>query len=177
MERGFQHAVCGAEIVSEVVINFDAVDAISAARHRVADEWQCQIVYDRGIGQEIVLKAEEHLQSISGVPAPNPFKVAGYYAFWIRKLKPCRVFSTQSFITMLDHHKIIHQVKAPTSAENLPHWAFVNEMIAVKLAFAILSAGGIKMPVKAELVHDLITSLRYHSISPNALRIVLESMV
>ncbi|MBF0332880.1 MAG: hypothetical protein HQL40_04420, partial [Alphaproteobacteria bacterium] len=67
------------------------LSAFAAAREKGERDWACQIVQDRAIAEEVALKAAEHLSGIPGVSAPNPFKVAGCYAFWIRKLKPFRV--------------------------------------------------------------------------------------
>jgi hypothetical protein len=46
----------------------------------------------------------------------------------------------------------------------------------VKVAFGFIHSADVTLKPKPELVHDLIVSLRYHSFSPNAVRIILEGM-
>lgn len=123
--------------------------------------------------------AERGFNSIPGVPHPNHFKVAGQLAFWLRKLKPFRIFRMSSFVSHLEMRGVEHRLPADLMAQEKsgnPLHLFINEMIATQAAFGVIRAGGTALRPKEELVHDLIMSLRYHSFSPNALRIILEGM-
>lgn len=157
----------------------EAFAFLDDARRRVEIELQCPILHDREISEEAVLEAEKGFGSIPGIPNPNHFKVAGHIAFWVRKLKPFRVFRFSTFIQYLDEREIAHPFPpemAQADESGSPLHLFVNEMIAARAAFGIIRAHGTVLRPKPELVHDLITSLRYHSFSPSAIRIILEGM-
>lgn len=117
--------------------------------------------------------------SISGISRPNHFKIAGHLAFWIRKLKPFRIFRFSTFVAYLDQKGLPHQfpetlLKQENSGN--PNTLYINEIIAMKVAFGFIHSAGVTLKPKPELVHDLIISLRYHSFSPNTVRIILEGM-
>ena len=135
---------------------------------------------DKEVAEEVILKAEECLQKIAGIDEPNTLKVAGHYAFWIRKLKPFRVFKIGVLVEMLNARGIAHNIDSAaceqTSAGVALH-LYLNEMIAVRYATALIKQRGIRLSLRPELLHDLVTSLRYNSYSPSALRIVFEGMV
>jgi hypothetical protein len=157
----------------------EAFEFVDAARLRIEGELNCTILHDREITEEAIMEAEKGFNSIRGVPFPNQFKVAGQVAFWLRKLKPFRIFRCSTFIRYLDEHGVAHGVPRALAEREVtgnPLHPFVNEMIAAQAAFGIVRAGGTVLKPKAELVHDLIFSLRYHSFSPNAVRIILEGM-
>lgn len=157
----------------------EAFAFLDDARRRVEIELKCSILHDREISEEAVLEAEKGFGSIPGVPNPNHFKVAGHIAFWVRKLKPFRVFRISTVIHFLEERGIQHPFPPEmvrTEESGNPLHLFVNEMIAARAAFGIIRAHGTVLRPKPELVHDLITSLRYHSFSPSAIRIILEGM-
>lgn len=157
----------------------EAFAFLDDARRRVEGELGCSILHDREIAEEAILEAEKGFGSIPGIPHPNHFKVAGHIAFWVRKLKPFRVFRFSTVIQYLDERGIAHpfppEMSRPEESGNPLH-LFVNEMIAARVAFGIIRANGTVLRPRPELVHDLITSLRYHSFSPSAIRIILEGM-
>jgi len=72
-------------------------------------------------------------------------------------------------------HRIPESLLERENPDN-PNTLYINEIIAVKVAFGFIHSAGIILKPKPELVHDLIISLRYHSFSPNAVRIILEGM-
>ncbi|KAA0572751.1 hypothetical protein [Azospirillum sp. Sh1] len=86
----------------------EAFAFLDDARRRVEIELKCSILHDREISEEAVLEAEKGFGSIPGVPNPNHFKVAGHIAFWVRKLKPFRVFRISTVIHFLEERGIQH---------------------------------------------------------------------
>lgn len=161
----------------------DAVNMISAASDAVDREFSVSVVMNREIAEEAASKAEEGLDAIPGIPQPNALKVAAQYAFWVRKLKPCRVLKLQPLADRLKHKGVVFHpdveksLQEEADAAGNPLHIFVNELIAVRLALSILEERGFRVRPSADMVHDLITTLRYHSFSSNSIRMILEGMV
>jgi len=152
---------------------------LERARHDAEQQVSCSILHDRQISQEALIHAGRGFGSIPGIDNPNHFKIAGHLAFWIRKLKPFRIFRISTFAAHLEKRGLSHQFpKSVLEQENPdhPNALFVNEMIAVNVAFGFICATGTLLRPKPELVQDLIVSLRYNSFSPHAVRIILEGM-
>ncbi|MCK5778695.1 MAG: hypothetical protein KAH11_07880 [Rhodospirillales bacterium] len=176
------------ELVSEVV-------------RLVESEQKLTLVLNKAICDEVFERAVIGLESISGIPAPDEFKIAAEHAFWIRKLKPCRhdIFEDGgAHEIFLEHLKpeikaegldqkafdraVKRTLKQAVSGrlendhKELPRVQFLNEMVAVRVATKILEAEGIFLHYRPEVFHDLISTLRYNSVSPGTLRLVFEAM-
>ncbi|MBF0425593.1 MAG: hypothetical protein HQL66_07215 [Magnetococcales bacterium] len=91
---------------------------------------------------------------------PNPIKQAGHRAFWVRKLKP--------FTVNWDSIKDRQTAVSPL---------FFNEYVSVMYGFQLLHLSGYKFHVNLDLVHDLITGLRYDAFSPASITAVYQSML
>jgi len=157
-----------------------AFKLLDGVRCQVEKQLSCSILHDRQIGEEVILWARKGFRSSSGAPSPSPFVIAAHLAFWIRKLKPFRILRLSAFVAYLDERHVPNPFTAAMlERENLenPKTIFVNEMIAVNIAFGIIRSAGFSLKPKPDLVQDFVVSLRYHSFSPNALLIILESMV
>jgi hypothetical protein len=153
---------------------------LDGVRRQVEKQLSCSILHDRQIGEEVIIWARKGFGSSPGTPNPNPFTIAAHLAFWIRKLKPFRILRLSAFVAYLDERRVPNPFTAAMlERENQedPKTIFVNEMIAVNIAFGIIRSAGIPLKPKPDLVQDFIVSLRYHSFSPNAMLIILESMV
>jgi hypothetical protein len=109
---------------------------------------------------------------------PNACKQAGYFAFWIRKLKPLfEVTKDEKADTVISDDKL-------RILQN-----FLNEVFAIYIAYAII-LGSLENDVygdSEELLHEQILSnhqlsqfrydLRYRSISPYMLSAYLEMFI
>jgi hypothetical protein len=152
---------------------------LDKARREAEQQLSCSILHDRQISQEALIHAGRSFGSIPGIDNPNHFKIAGHLAFWIRKLKPFRIFRLSTVVAHLEKRGLSHPFpEAMLKQENPdnPNALFVNEIIAVNAAFGFICATGTLLRPKPELVQDLIVSLRYNSFSPHAVRIILEGM-
>jgi hypothetical protein len=153
---------------------------LDGVRCEVERQLSCSILHDRQIGEEVILWARKGFKSGSGSPRPSPFVIAAHLAFWIRKLKPFRILRLSAFVAYLDERHVpnpfTENMLERESLEN-PKTIFVNEMIAVNIAFGIIRSAGFSLKPKPDLVQDFIVSLRYHSFSPNSILIILESMI
>ncbi|OQY01535.1 MAG: hypothetical protein B6I26_04195 [Desulfobacteraceae bacterium 4572_130] len=103
------------------------------------------------IFEESVLKAEQYLKVFKN---PNLSKVAGYYSFWIRKLKPfyVRAKRNNNYITDL------------------------NEIFAILFGLVLISQG-VKRSIpklSKKFLNDLVYSLRYHTFSPQSVTLIFE---
>ena len=105
------------------------------------------------IFEESVLKAEQYLKVFKD---PNLSKIAGYYTFWIRKLKPfyVRAKRNNNYITDL------------------------NEIFAILFGLVLISQrvkSNIPIPMlPKDFLNDFIYSLRYHTFSPQSLTLIFE---
>ncbi len=124
---------------------------------------------------------------VDGPKNPNDFKKAGQYAFWIRKLKPFRVFWAREIVDQIDalNGQCGHDfdcikavLAADASATDLPRHRYVNEMIAVWVAIAFMT--GLKKLREIQLtptfLHDLLARLRYDAYTPENLALLFEAM-
>ena len=156
--------------------------AIDAAARRVERDWKCLVLKDSIVADEVVKVAEDDLNRIKGVPSPNAFKIAGHYTFWIRKLKPFRIFDLDDMQAMLMAMGYSYKLNADKLNDNIlsaadPRRLIVNELIAVKVGIAIIEEDGHVLRWNPELINDLIESLRYHSHSASAIRMFYEGML
>lgn len=87
---------------------------------------------------------------------PSVAKVAGNVAFWIKKLKPLNRASDSS-----NDYRVI------------------NELAAVLVGAGICNTLGHRSNVEmsAQMLNDLVSSLRYHSYSPNSVAMIFESLM
>ena len=154
----------------------------SRAAEKVERELRCEVVVNRAIAEETIRLAINGYGSIPGIPNPNEFKVAGYLMYWVRKLKPFRVFNLGTVVDILDKEGVRHPFQVskapnesvPESIERLR--MFVNEMAAFYIAIGIIKKEGVPIKPRDVVVHDLIVALRYHTFSPEAVRAILEVM-
>lgn len=129
--------------------------------------------------------ARKTLDQMDGIDSPDEFKMAGHYAFWIRKLKPFSLYNsddlTQLFTSLgkseTDTRAFLPMHVAPPTGLKAQ---FVNELISVAVAGGILEYFGHRLKVgelPTKFLHDWVVGLRYHSYSPSALSILVEGIV
>ena len=123
------------------------------------------------IAQEVInnyLEDMDRYTRYNKIPEPNVFKKMGHLAFWIRKLKP------------------IASAKSNKSAELIP---FINETFAVLTALFYCdyapenpqasykqSHAGYSQTLTKDQWNDLLVYLRYRSVSPHSLMMILSFM-
>jgi len=115
------------------------------------------ICIQRSITEEVGRRIERSIE-MDGIERGNAAKIAGVTAFWIRKLKPLYV---------------------EPSAESSKTYAFINELVSIQVGVAIcnryFSDSGLKgIRVNRRVLKDWLTSLRYHSHSPQSAMIAFE---
>jgi len=153
----------------------------------VVDEFEktfgWRILADGKALEECVIRAEETLGQINGVDDPNRYKIAGHYAFWIRKLKPFQLYNEEEMTAMFNGlGKSGKDIAAFLPKFPIPKGArtrFVNELIAVFFACGLVrnySLVGTQLKLSAPLLNDWVVGLRYHSYSPSSLAILLEGL-
>ncbi len=166
----------------------------------VEKEQRISLVLDRTLCGEAYERAQIGLGNITGIPSPDEFKVAAEHAFWIRKLKPCRVEIVNEKLLKvirdeavagatsvgLDPDKVGDLIscaidkavpeKLENDEEKLPVEQFINELVAVRIATNLLQSDDIYLTCEVDVYHDLVATLRYNSMSPGSLRLVLEAM-
>ncbi|WP_173973776.1 hypothetical protein [Magnetospirillum sp. LM-5] len=135
--------------------------------------------------------------------APNHFKEAGHYAYWVRKLKPLRIISIAGAVAILRDKGI--QCSCPEdmlTAENRD-FILVNEYAALFVARAIVNAvenrhldalgseGKVNEDMRRQfqeyrsvvnrrlkrMSDDILMSIRYNSHSPNSMAILMEALL
>jgi hypothetical protein len=124
---------------------------------------------------------------IDGPQNPNDFKKAGQYAFWIRKLKPFRVFWAREIVEQINALKgqcghefecVMAALTVDAEAQDMPRHRYVNEMIAVWVAIAFMT--GVKklrdIQLTKTFLHDLLARLRYDAYTPDNLALLFEAM-
>lgn len=140
-----------------------------------------QVIVDAKALDECAMKAEETLQG-TGIPHPNMFKIAGHYAFWIRKLKPFSLYKRDELVRLLDAIGVGSDLCQLLPAQNRVDRhsdLFVNEIIAVFVAIGLLRYGLPAMTpsgLSSKMLNDLIVGLRHHSYSPSSLAILMEAI-
>lgn len=157
--------------------------AIEGEVDRTADLMNRTIICDQKVFQDCCVqthKAVRALNVIDGVNDPNCLKVAGAFAFWIRKLKPFRFIGARE---LADYAAI--GIQCVLNVEILgekgdDHGAhlFVNEILAVAIGCSIASNDQQQVIdlFSDRLYHDLIVGLRYRAYSENAVAMVLEAI-
>lgn len=124
---------------------------------------RCVIKVDLTILDECFCKVEDSLdknfQSYEAPTgyAPSPFKMAGVICFWLRKLKPFLV---------------------PDRPEES---RFINETVAFLVGYSLVfqysdTRSLHKPKISANFFHDIVTSLRYNSHSPNSAAFLFEGL-
>lgn len=147
-----------------------------------------QIVVDVKVFEECLERAAIGLQKakIDGPARPNDFKKAGQYAFWLRKLKPFRVFRVGEVVEQIENlggvcghdYTCIKAVLGKDAVADLPIHRYVNELISVWVAVAFM-AGRKKMReilLTEVFLQDLLARLRYDAYTPDNLSILFEAM-
>ncbi|MBF8270965.1 MAG: hypothetical protein HW380_70 [Magnetococcales bacterium] len=88
--------------LSDSILDYMAAyEAIESEVERTADLLNRTIICDFKIFHDCCIqthKAIKSLNLIDGVRDPNCLKVAGAFAFWIRKLKPFRFLSASELL-------------------------------------------------------------------------------
>lgn len=119
-------------------------------------EFDVSIEIDRDIVREITTYASNTLSSLNMATMPNIAKVAGHFAFWIRKLKPIR-------------HSVHSKNKLLT----------INEVIGITVGVAICqryfddtTKQSFRLPRR--IMMDWAMSMRFHSHSPHSCAITFE---
>jgi hypothetical protein len=158
---------------------------------RVEEKLGLRIVVDVKVFEECLECACTGLKKskVDGPNKPNDFKKAGQYAFWIRKLKPFRVFRAQEIIDQIQALKGVctHEMEcikgalaSDSGADDRPQYRYVNEMIAVWVAIAFMIGAKKKKLREIQLtktfLHDLLSRLRYDAYTPDNLALLFESM-
>lgn len=175
---------CHADIDVEAVL-----DQITPLVERIEGLLGRRVVVDVKVFAECLECARIGLKKarIDGPKNPNDFKKAGQYAFWIRKLKPFRVFWAREILDQInalnglcchDFECISSALTADGDAEDAPRHRYVNEMIAVWVAIAFMT--GVKELREIQLtkifLHDLLARLRYDAYTPENLALLFEAM-
>lgn len=159
----------------------DVLDLVGPGVEQVEHIFGWKILVDDKALEECGKKAEETLGHLQGIPAPNTIKIAGHYAFWIRKLKPFSLYRRSEAVALLaglgvrDAEGIVPPEDEPHGAKTL----FVNEIIAIFAACGLVNRyrpAGMRIHPSAGMMNDWIVGLRYHSYSPSSLAILLEGL-
>lgn len=177
----------------------DFVDLAVATAEALEVDQQFSIGMDKNILREVFERMNHNLSQIAGIRSPDEFKIAAEAAFWIRKLKPFRVPSFQSDeVDALANaifqagrkngvdEELLQRIlnaalkkcappKLKYDGQERPREQFVNETLAVRIAKEMLKADGIYLLMRPGTLHDFITNLRFNSMSPSAIRVVLEA--
>ena len=148
---------------------------------RLEKSWSLILEADSKILQEAYLRADHTLLGVE-LDAPNHLKQAAHVCFWIRKLKPLKVFRTQSFqdafVEMQERGLIrgeLYNIDHPSPPPRRS--IYINEIFALLVAIGIIADGGDVVDLNKWQVNDLAVSLRYHSFSPNALAAIIGAHV
>jgi hypothetical protein len=90
---------------------------------------------------------------------PSDYRIAGYLAFWIRKLKPFRLSTYEININ-----------------KNYEMGLIINELVAIQLGFYILYVDEKRRnkQLSGNLLKRTIKSMRYRSLSPHTMALMYE---
>ena len=122
-----------------------------------------KVIIDFGVAEDVVHKYLEDMdryERYSQIPDPNVFKRMGHLAFWIRKLKPIKMVEPST----------------------LPIAPLVNEAFALLIAFLYCDYAPENPKVSKTTAltddqwNDLLVYLRYKSVSPHSLMMMLLMM-
>jgi len=148
---------------------------------RLEKSWSLILEVDMKTLQEAYLRADHTLSGVE-LDAPNHLKQAAHICFWIRKLKPLKVFRFQSFqdafVELQEKNLIrgeLHHID--TQDPPPPRAIYVNEIFAILVAIGVIADGGDVVDLNKWQVNDLAVSLRYHSYSPSALGAIIGAHV
>lgn len=144
---------------------------------KIEKKWDCLIEVDNKILGEAAARAFITLDHLE-IENPNPYKQAGHFGFWIRKLKPARVVNLKNFQNLFcqlrDEDLIKGNMEDIETEEPKPRFKFVNETFGILAAIGIIkNIEGTGPKLGADEFQDLVTNLRYHSFSPSALAAIL----
>ncbi|MBF0166716.1 MAG: hypothetical protein HQL45_03720 [Alphaproteobacteria bacterium] len=140
-----------------------------------------QIMIDGGALEECVVMTHRSLKSLQNVPAPNQFKKAGHYAYWIRKLKPLQVITETKLREILIKAGKVKEIELTgmSSCKPRPGDRYVNEIFAFCVGAGIIKAyplGGKVVRIKENMFNDLIVTCRYETYSPSSLSLLFEAL-
>ncbi|MBF0324871.1 hypothetical protein [Magnetospirillum moscoviense] len=167
------------------------------------------LVMDNKIVEDCAIQARQSLASYNmdsskGVhSAPNHFKEAGHYAYWVRKLKPLQVVSLSGLVDMLSDCGIVCDCRNGSLPADNPGVVLVNEYAALHVARAIVRAveqrhydaldqnGKVNEQMRRQfqefrsvvnrrlkrMSDDILMSIRYNSHSPNSMAILMEALL
>jgi hypothetical protein len=132
---------------------------IISIQENIADD--CQIIIDDAILADSIAMWEREIMTAKSIHKVNPsdYRIAGYLAFWIRKLKP---FS-------LSPHDLIKQKRYKLQL-------IINELVAIQLGLFMLYSSEERNDKKlsSSLLYRTITSMRYRSLSPHTMSLMYE---
>ncbi len=117
----------------------------------------CSIQVFREVYEEACEKAEDYLGNLR---QPNIIKVAGYYGFWLRKLKPFYVATSDGECSMCV--------------------ANINELASLMFGSILISQKSHlqdRLPLlSADFINDLVASLRFNTFSPQSLTMLFQAL-
>ena len=121
----------------------------------------CQISINEYVLSECISMWKREIETAQKIHhvAPNDYRIAGYLAFWVRKLKP---FSLSSYgITIKKRKKLS---------------LLINELVAIQLGLYILyiDEKRNKHKLSPDLLMRTIKTMRYRSISPHTMGLMYE---
>lgn len=157
---------------------------------RVETSLGCRIVVDAKVFHEALLRAGRSLEKtkLDGIPRPHDHKKAGHYAFWLRKLKPFRIFQLKEIDDQLKQVGVTCPVKfqciddqiAEEAANFTPRSShkYVNEIIALwtGIAFILGPNAAREITMTAPFLRDFLAGLRYDAYTPDNLALLFESI-
>lgn len=166
------------------------LDILQKLINRVEQELGCIIVVDVKVFDECLERAMIGFNKtkVDDSATPIDFKKAGQYAFWIRKLKPFRIWRPSEIIEQIDqiggtcdhNYTCITKLakdRALTPPDR-PVYRYVNELIAVwiALAFMIGTSKSRDICLTKIYLQDLLARLRYDAWTPENLSLLFEAM-
>ncbi len=98
---------------------------------------------------------------------PDEFKKAGYWTFWIRKLKPVHIVNPQE-----------QARQAPVGRDLVLGW-YINEFLAVSYSLGVLRVAirpRQQFRLTPHLWRELVYGLRYRAISPHGMALFYEAL-
>lgn len=150
----------------------------------------CKIVVDTKVFHEVLLRAGRSLEKtkLDGIPRPHDHKKAGHYAFWLRKLKPFRVFMLSELEDQLRQVGVTCPVlfqcvnasvaKDTGTVHPQNSHKYVNEWIALwtGIAFVLGTHAAREIIMTQPFLRDFLAGLRYDAYTPDNLAILFESI-
>lgn len=107
--------------------------------------------------EEAICRAETYLKNFD---TPNILKVAGYYTYWFRKLKPFILEDKQG--------------------KNTLDFLYLNEFISLFFGITLLAQktylGNRKPNLTEEFINDLVVSYRYNNFSPQSITMLYAAL-